>query len=71
MIPTSYLVKNLYQDRWGDPQNPHAVDVPVVVHLPPKGGIPVFDMVRQTVTTLRHRFARGQFVTTGQEQPCT
>ena len=37
MIPTSYLAKDLYRDAWGDPRNPHAVDVPAVVHLPRAG----------------------------------
>jgi len=26
MIPTSYLFKDLYIERWGDPYNPNAVE---------------------------------------------
>jgi hypothetical protein len=28
MVPASFLFRDIYNDRWGDPDNPHAVDVP-------------------------------------------
>ena len=41
MIPTSYLFKDLYTDRWGDPANPHAVDVPST-NEPPRSSFAIF-----------------------------
>lgn len=36
MIPTSFLFKDIYNDRWGDPSNPNAVDVPLPDHTDDK-----------------------------------
>lgn len=44
MIPTSYFSKDLYTEIWGDPRNPHAVDIPTPLSKPPRGGRPVFSL---------------------------
>lgn len=66
MIPTSYFSKTLYQERWGDPRNPHAVDLPQ--HPAPRHGDPLFSVIT-LASTLRQRLTHRPVY--GAEQPCT
>ena len=56
MIPTSYIVRNIYAQTWGDPSNPHAVDVPDAAAPPPHGEA-MFSLVTMA-STLRRRLDR-------------
>lgn len=53
-IPTTYFSKDLYTEIWGDPRNPHAVDVPATPHIDPHRGESIFNLVTLT-STLRQR----------------
>ncbi|MFK0162546.1 hypothetical protein [Rhizobium sp. NPDC090279] len=51
-MPTNYLFKDLYDDRWGDPCNPNAVDPPLVEH---KGRAARQSVLRRLVGLFRRR----------------
>ena len=60
-IPTSYFSKDLYTEIWGDPRNPHAVDVPAP-HVNPRSGEHVFGLVT-LASTLRQRLVHRPVAT--------
>ena len=71
MIPTSYLFKNLYCEAWGDPTNPHAVEVhdqPTL--LPPNGGIGASHIWDALLGAFR-RPSTHHIDLRGVEQPCS
>jgi hypothetical protein len=53
VIPTTYFSKNLYTEIWGDPRNPHAVDIPATPHAP-RDGESIIGLVT-LASTLRQR----------------
>ena len=59
VIPTTYFSKDLYTEIWGDPRNPHAVDVPATPHVNPRSGEHVFGLVT-LASTLRQRLVHRQ-----------
>ncbi|MET3898355.1 hypothetical protein ABIB57_002304 [Devosia sp. UYZn731] len=56
-IPTTYFSKSLYTEIWGDPCNPHAVDVPATPYTKPHRGGPILNVLT-LASTLRQRLVR-------------
>jgi hypothetical protein len=53
-IPTTYISKGLYTENWGDPRNPHPVDLPANSQVKPRGGQHFYNLVT-LASTLRRR----------------